>query len=454
MSSAKKTTLAEFRASPILSAFAAAMGGLLFGFDTAVISGVTHSLTLVYQLSPASLGFTVSSALLGTILGAMTAGFPAERLGRKPTLLLLAGLYLASALGCAFAWNWSALVFFRLVGGLGIGGSSVLGPTYIAEISPPKLRGRLVGLFQFNICSGILVAYLSNYLIGLASFGAAEWRWKLGVSAIPALVFGLLLLTIPESPRWLVSKGKESEARDVLEAIAGRESDELLQQLVRARDSLSDQSRNVLFTKAHRLPIFLAVSIGFFNQMSGVNAILYYINDIFAQAGFDTVSSNLQAVAVGATNFIFTMVAMSVIDRFGRKRLLLIGAVGTSICLAGVAAIFITHVHQSLLVFFLVGFIGLFSFSQGAVIWVYLSEVFPTDVRAKGTSLGSLTHWLMNAIVSGLYPIVAVGSGGKPFVFFSCMTVIQFFVVLLYYPETKGVSLEEMQAKFALAAKG
>ena len=199
--------------------------------------------------------------------------------------------------------------------------------------------------------------------------------------------------------------------------------------------------------RTHRLPIFLAVSIGFFNQMSGVNAILYYINDIFAQAGFDTVSSNLQAVAVGATNFIFTMLAMSVIDRFGRKRLLLIGAVGTSICLGGVAAIFITHVRQSLLVFFLVGFIGLFSFSQGAVIWVYLSEVFPTDVRAKGTSLGSLTHWLFNAIVSGLYPIVAAGSRGKPFVLFCCMTVIQFFVVLLYYPETKGVSLEEMQAK-------
>jgi SP family arabinose:H+ symporter-like MFS transporter len=453
MGSHGKTPLVAFITSPVLSAVTAAMGGLLFGFDTAVVSGVTHSLTMVYQLSPAFLGLTVSSALVGTILGAITAGFPAERLGRKPTLLLLAGLYFASGVGCAFAWNWSALVFFRVIGGLGIGGSSVLGPTYIAEVSPPKLRGRLVGLFQFNICSGILVAYLSNYLIGLASFGSTEWRWKLGVSAIPALVFGLLLLAIPESPRWLVSKGRESEARDVLEKIAGKESDQLLHQLLSARDSLAHQSRNVLFTKAHTLPIFLAVSIGFFNQMSGVNAILYYINDIFAQAGFDTLSSNLQALAVGATNFIFTMVAMSVIDRLGRKRLLLIGAVGTSVCLGGIAAIFITHIYQSLLVFFLVGFIGLFSFSQGAVIWVYLSEVFPTDVRAKGTSLGSLTHWLMNAIVSGLYPVVAAGSGGKPFIFFACMTVMQFFVVLLYYPETKGVSLEEMQARLAASTR-
>ena len=434
-----------------ISAIVAAMGGLLFGFDTAVISGVTHSLMLTYSLSPGTLGLTVSSALVGTILGATFAGFPADRWGRKWTLMGLATLYLISALGCAFAWNWYALVVFRVIGGLGIGGSSVLGPMYIAEISPPKWRGRLVGLFQFNICTGILLAYLSNYLLGLAALGSFEWRWKLGVSALPALAFGLLVLTIPESPRWLVRQNREMEARNVLRVIMGAECDILLSQMILARDAEEEASDDRLFSMAHRLPIFLAVSIGAFNQLSGVNAILYYINDIFAQAGFDTVSSNLQAVAVGATNFLFTLLAMSMIDRLGRRRLLIIGAVGTAACLGGVASIFFTGVHQNLLVWLLIAFIGFFSFSQGAVIWVYLSEVFPTSVRAKGASLGSLTHWLLNALVSGFYPIVAAKSGGKPFAFFACMMLLQFIVVSFYYPETKGLSLEEMQARIAVS---
>jgi sugar porter (SP) family MFS transporter len=430
-------------------AIVAAMGGLLFGFDTAVISGVTHSLMLTYRLSPFSLGLTVSCALVGTIFGSMLAGFPADRWGRKWTLMGLAFLYLVSALGCAFAWNWHALMIFRVIGGLGIGGSSVLGPMYIAEISPPKWRGRLVGLFQFNICTGILLAYLSNFLLGLATLGPLSWRWKLGVSALPALAFGLLVLTIPESPRWLVGRNRESEARAVLQRITQSDPEIPVLHMILARDAEVESSSDRLFSKVHTVPIFLAISIGMFNQLSGVNAILYYINDIFAQAGFDTVSSNLQAVAVGATNFLLTMVAMSLIDRLGRKRLLLIGAIGTAVCLGCVASIFFTGAHRNLLVWFLIAFIGFFSFSQGAVIWVYLSEVFPTNVRAKGASLGSLTHWLMNAVLSGLYPIMAVNSGGAPFVFFSFMMLIQFFVVLFYYPETKGVSLEEMQEKIA-----
>ena len=434
-----------------MSAIVAAMGGLLFGFDTAVISGVTHSLVLTYRLSPGTLGLTVSSALVGTILGATFAGFPADRWGRKWTLMALATLYLVSALGCAFAWNWYALVLFRIIGGLGIGGSSVLGPMYIAEISPPQWRGRLVGLFQFNICTGILFAYLSNYLLGLAVPGPIEWRLKLGVSALPALAFGLLVLTIPESPRWLVKRNREVEARNVLRVIMGAECDILLSQMILARDAKEEAFDDRLFSKAHKLPIFLAVSIGAFNQLSGVNAILYYINDIFAQAGFDAISSNLQAVAVGATNFLFTLLAMSMIDRLGRRRLLLIGAVGTATCLGGVASIFFTGGHQNLLVWLLIAFIGFFSFSQGAVIWVYLSEVFPTSVRAKGASLGSLTHWLLNALVSGFYPIVAAKSGGKPFAFFACMMLLQFIVVFFYYPETKGFSLEEMQARIAVS---
>ena len=322
-----------------LSALVAALGGLLFGFDTAVISGVTQSLTAIYRLSPSMLGLTVSSALVGTILGAAFVGRPADRWGRKRTLLVLAAFYLISALGCALAWNWFALVSFRVIGGIGIGGSSVAGPMYIAEISPPKWRGRLVGLFQFNICGGILLAYLSNYLLSLASLGALEWRWKLGVSAIPALLFGILTLAIPESPRWLVEQKREAEAGNVLRTISGSECESLLRQMILARDAEEKTSHHRLFSRVHRLPIFLAISIGMFNQLSGINAILYYINDIFAQAGFDTLSSNLQAVAVGATIFLFTMVAMSVIDKLGRKRMLMIGAAGTAICLGGVADI-------------------------------------------------------------------------------------------------------------------
>ncbi|MBV9085110.1 MAG: sugar porter family MFS transporter [Acidobacteriaceae bacterium] len=433
----------------VSSAIAAALGGLLFGFDTAVIAGATGALTDLYHLSPASLGVTVASALWGTILGAMFAGIPADRYGRRRSLLVMAALYLISAIGCAFAWNWPALVFFRFIGGLGIGASSVVGPMYIAEIAPARWRGRLVALFQFNIVSGILVAYLSNYLIGLAGFGAAEWRWKLGVSALPALFFGIMVFFVPESPRWLVKRRRVNEARDVLKAIGDPDYEGELRTIVESIDAEHGKADEPLFSHKYRLPIFLAISIGMFNQLSGVNAILYYLNDIFARAGFSKVSSDLQAVAIGATNFIGLLIAMAVIDRFGRRKMLLVGAVATSLCLAGVAAVFISGEYQNLLVWFLIGFIGFFSFSQGAVIWVYLSEVFPTSVRAKGQSLGSFTHWFMNALISGTYPTLAARSGGIPFVFFSAMMALQFFVVLFFYPETKGVTLEDMQRKLA-----
>jgi sugar porter (SP) family MFS transporter len=433
------------------STIVAALGGLLFGFDTAVISGATHALTLVYALSPASLGVTVSSALLGTILGAMFAGIPGDRLGRRDSLRIMAVLYMASALGCAFAWNWPSLVFFRFIGGLGIGGSSVLGPMYIAEVSPAKWRGRLVGFFQFNIVCGILLAYLSNYLLGLASLGSAEWRWKLGVPALPAILFFAMLFGIPRSPRWLVRMNRVPEARQVLESIGAENVDGELQDIVASIDAAHGHQRESLFTWKYRLPIFLAVSIGMFNQFSGINAILYYLNDIFAKAGFSKVSGDLQAVAIGATNLLFTMIAMSVIDKFGRRTLLLIGSVGTALCQAGVAFVFFSGHHEGWLVWLLVGFIAFFAFSQGAVIWVYLAEVFPNRVRASGQSLGSLTHWLMNALISGVFPVIAAKSGGAPFVFFSAMMVAQFFVVLLWYPETKGVTLEGMQKKLGIA---
>lgn len=432
----------------IKSTVVAALGGLLFGFDTAVIAGTTHALTVAYALTPGLLGMTVAIALWGAIVGAMTAGIPGERFGRRNSLRVLAVLYLASALGCAFAWGWYPLLFFRFLGGLGIGGSSVLGPMYIAEISPAKWRGRLVGFFQFNVVFGILLAYFSNYIIALLHFGAAEWRWKLGVAAIPAALFLAMLFGIPQSPRWLAEKRRVDEARAVLLQV-GEESVE--QELNDILESMHfERKKEPLFARKYGLPIFLAVSIGVFNQLTGINAILYYLNDIFAHAGFSGLSGDIQAMAVGATNLLFTIIAMSVIDRLGRKTLLLIGSVGTAVCLAGVAAIFFTSAHENLLVWLLMGYIAFFGFSQGAVIWVYIGEVFPNRVRAKGQSLGSFSHWFMNALISWTFPLMAAFSGAYPFVFFAVMMVLQFFVVLFIYPETKNITLEEMQKKLGI----
>ncbi len=435
----------------IKSTIVAALGGLLFGFDTAVIAGTTADLTRTFDLSTRALGFTVAVALIGTVLGAIFASVPGDRYGRRDSLRVLAVLYLISALGCGFAWNWPSLLFFRFIGGLGIGGSSVLGPMYIAEIAPAKWRGRLVGLFQFNIVAGILLAYFSNYAIGQAHFGEQEWRWMLGVSGIPALLFFVMLFAIPRSPRWLMQKRRADEARNVLTVIGEENVDAELEDIRLSIDAEHGHAKEPLFMRKYRLPIFLAITIGMFNQLSGINAILYYLNDIFAKAGFSKMSGDRQAVLIGFTNLVFTIFAMSIIDRVGRKRLLLIGAVGCAFCLAGVAAIFLSGSHEGLLVWLLVGFIASFAFSQGAVIWVYLSEVFPNRVRAKGQSLGSFTHWIMNAAISFSFPIVAGKSRGAPFVFFAAMMIVQFFVVLFMYPETKGHSLEDMQRRLGIA---
>ena len=433
------------------STVVAALGGLLFGFDTAVISGTTSDLTQVYHLTPDLLGVTVSAALIGTIIGAMFAGIPGDKYGRRDSLRVMAVLYIVSALGCALAWNWPSLVFFRFIGGLGIGGSSVLGPMYIAEIAPASWRGRLVGVFQFNVVGGILLAYLSNFLVGVQQLGVdADWRWKFGVAAFPAALFCALLFAIPRSPRWLVKKRRVSEAGEVLRLTGEKNYQEELQEIVDSIDAEHGHADEPLFSRKYRFPIFLAITIGMFNQLSGINAILYYLNDIFAFGGFSKVSGDLQAVAVGFTNLIFTMIAMSIIDKVGRRKLLLIGAVGTAICLAGVAVIFSTNKHQNWLVWLLVGFIASFAFSQGSVIWVYISEVFPNRVRAKGQSLGSLSHWLMNAAISFAFPALAAWSKPIPFMFFSAMMVLQFFVVLFIYPETKGLTLEEMQKKMSV----
>jgi MFS transporter, SP family, arabinose:H+ symporter len=428
----------------------AALGGLMFGFDTAVISGAIGTLRQTYLLSPKFVGITVDSAVLGAIFGAMLAAIPGERYGRRDSLKIMAVLYLTSAIGCASAWSWHALIAFRFIGGLGIGGSSVLSAMYLAEIAPPDLRGRLVGFFQFNIVFGILVAYLSNYLITLQNFGLAEWRWELGVTAIPAALFFVTLFFIPRSPRWLVKQDRLAEARGILQSTGEKDFEHALQEIVHSIHTEQEQAAEKLFSRRYLLPIFLAVTVGMFNQLSGINAILYYLNDIFAFAGFNKVSSSLQAVTIGGTNLLFTILAMAVIDKIGRKILLLTGAIGMAACLGGVSAIFFSGAHQDLLVWLLIGFIASFAFSQGAVIWVYLGEVFPNNVRAKGQSLGSFSHWFMNGLISVGFPLLAASSGGYPFAFFAAMMVLQFFVVLFFYPETKGLSLEEMQKKMGI----
>ena len=434
----------------VKSTVVAALGGLLFGFDTAVIAGATAALTSTFDLSPNRLGITVSIALWGTVAGALLASIPGDRYGRRDSLRVMAIFYLISALGCAFATHWYGLLFFRFIGGLAIGGSSVLGPLYITEIAPARWRGRLVGFFQFNVVAGILIAYLSNYIVGLSLQGSAvEWRWKLGISAVPAALFFLMLFGIPRSPRWLARKGRIQEAGAVLEAIGEENIDSELSAMKEACEEDKGEGQEGLFTRRYALPLFLAISIAMFNQLSGINAILYYLNDIFAKAGFSKVSADLQAVAIGATNLLFTMLAMSIIDHVGRRTLMLIGSVGTALSLAGVAGIFWTGQNERFLVWLLIGFIAAFAFSQGAVIWVYISEVFPTAVRARGQSLGSSTHWVMNALISWAFPIVATSSKAAPFVLFSAMMVLQFFVVLFVYPETKNVVLEDMEKKLS-----
>jgi sugar porter (SP) family MFS transporter len=428
------------------STLVAALGGLLFGFDTAVIAGTTRALSAVYQLSAAMLGFTVSAALWGTVLGSILAGKPTDRYGRRASLRGLAVLYLVSSLGCAFAWNWTSLLIFRFVCGLAIGGSSVIGPMYIAEIAPAAKRGRLVGMFQFNIVFGVLLAYLSNFLVSLANLGSDEWRWKLGVAAVPAAAFFFALRNIPQSPRWLVRAGRMDEARRVLTEIGETDVDGALDEIARTVN-VHGGSAEKLFSRRYTRPILLAVSIGMFNQFTGINAIIYYLNDIFELAGFSKISADIQAVTIGFANLLSTAVAMAVIDRLGRRKLLLAGAAGTGFCLAGVAVIFATRQHQDLLLWLLIGFIVFFAFSQGAVIWVYLSEVFPNLVRAEGQSLGSFTHWIMNAMISGIFPVMAAASGAAPFAFFAVMMVVQFFVVLFLYPETAGVTLERMEQR-------
>ena len=432
------------------SSIVGALGGLLFGFDTAVIAGTTRQLTDVYHLTDFTLGITVFIGLFGTVLGALTSGALGQRIGGREALRIMAVLYVISAIGCAFAWNWDALLVFRFIGGVGIGGSSVLGPVYIAELAPAAWRGRLVGLFQINIVIGILLAYVTNFALATMNLGVNTWRWQLGIAAFPSLIFLALLYTIPRSSRWLLTSGRTDEARKVLELMGSPDSEAELREIQESIRFDAGTSNEPLFQRKLRLPIFLAISIGMFNQLSGINAILYYQNLIFEKAGYSAMSGYRQAAIVGVSNLLATFLGMSLIDKLGRKTLLLIGSIGTAICMAGVAAIFFTNTHQDMLLYLLIAYIAFFAVSQGAVIWVYIAEVFPTRVRSKGQSLGSGSHWVMNAIIALIFPLLAKSSGGIPFAFFAAMMLLQFAVVFFIYPETKGRTLEQLQHQLKL----
>ena len=433
----------------------AALGGLLFGFDTAVISGTTDHLREVFDLEGFGLGFTVASALIGTILGALFAGYPADWFGRRSTLIWIAFLYFVSAVGSAAAWDWYSFLVFRWLGGLGVGASSVVAPMYISEISPPNYRGRLVAITQFNIVLGILVAYMSNYGVAQMNHGAAEWRVMFGVEALPAAVFFALMFGTPRSPRWLVAKGRSDAAAAVLRMVGAKD---VSRELSAIEDSLAEtagRATEPLFQKKYSRPVTLAVAIATFNQLSGINALMYYAPHIFRMAGAGTDSSLAQAVVVGCTNLVFTMAALLAIDKFGRRKLMVAGSIGYIVSLAATAAAFYTFgtdfspaggmvVLASLMVF-----IASHAFGQGAVIWVYLSEIFPNRVRARGQALGSFTHWVFAALISWTFPVIADISGGHTFAFYSSMMVLQLIWVLKVMPETKGVPLEEIQKRLS-----
>jgi sugar porter (SP) family MFS transporter len=428
-------------------AFVAALGGFLFGFDTAVISGVEKSIQQLWSLDDFWHGFTVASALIGTVIGSMIAGNPAEKYGRKRVLQAIGLLYLFTSLVTALTPSWIPFLLFRFLGGVGVGASSVVGPMYISEIAPAHSRGRMVALFQFNIVSGILIAFVSNYL--LSGVGEDAWRWMLGVQAVPSLFFFIMVFFVPESPRWLIKQSRKEEAKEVLHKIGEPEIEKTFDLINQSLKTEQGSASENLFSKAYRKPILFAVVLAMFNQLAGINAIMYYAPRIFEMTGLSKDTALLQSVSIGLTNMIFTLLAISVIDKFGRKTLLIIGSFGMIISLGLVARTFYSQDFGGYSVMiYLIGFIAFFAFSQGAVIWVFISEIFPNTVRAKGQALGSSTHWVMAAIISWTFPILAESSelgGAYAFTLFSAMMVLQLIFVWRVLPETKGKSLEQIQ---------
>lgn len=432
--------------------FTVALGGFLFGFDTAVISGAEQAIQKVWDLNSTQHGLTISIALIGTVIGALFGGIPSDRIGRKKTLFWVAVLYLLSALGSALSTDWYLFMVFRFIGGLGVGASSVTAPLYISEIAPANKRGRLVAMFQFNVVFGIVIAYISNYLIARVG-GPSSWRWMLGVEAIPAILFLVLVLKIPRSPRWLILKRNlVDEARTVLEVINPANVEETIKNIQQSKHTTNKDQR--LFKSGmYRLPILLAVLIAFFNQVSGINAIIYYAPRIFEMTGLGEKTALLSTMGIGIVNFSFTLLAMRFIDKFGRRTLMLIGSIGLIITLGLVSRAFYTESFGGVPVFLFV-YIAFFAFSQGAVIWVFISEVFPNEVRAGGQALGSFTHWFMAAIIAFSFPTISEKlGGGTTFLVFAIMMVLQLVFVLRLMPETKGKSLESIQSQISKKKK-
>ena len=434
-----------------------ALGGLLYGFDTVVISGMIDPVSRIYGLSPHEIGITVAASPVGTIVGSFAAGVIGQRLGARSALRLAAALYVVAALAAACSISWPMLLLARFAGGLAIGAASVLGPVYIAELAPAELRGRLVGSFQINVVCGILVGYISNFLVRLTNagshIGVGDWRVMAGVGILPASIFFILLLSIPRSPRWLVARGHSDEALSVLNAMGYANAPAQLAEIQSAMNAEHATVHEPVFRWKYRYPLFLAITIGAFNQLTGINAILSYVHTIFTAAGFSQLSSDQQAIAIGATNLLFTLVGMALIDRFGRKSLLIAGAIGTAACLSGVAWVFATNSHQSALLGLLVAFIAFFALSQGLVVFVYIGEVFPNAVRSKGQGVGNASLSAINTAILFSFPVLAHAfSPQTPFIFFAVATVVQLIVVSLFYPETKGRTLEELQSKLVKAS--
>ncbi len=426
-----------------------ALGGFLFGLDVAVISGAEQEIQKIWLLSDILHGQAIASALYGTIIGAIFGGIPAEKFGRKNTLIVIGVLYLVSSVGSALAPEVYSFMIFRFIGGLGVGASSVVAPMYISEIAPAKNRGQLVATFQFNIVFGILLAYFSNYL--LSDIGADGWRWMLAIIAFPALIFIILMFFVPESPRWLMVHRKEyDKARKILEVSDPNGVDEAIASIHQAIDEEKQKtSLSAFFKRRYSVPIFFAFLIAFFNQMSGINAIIYFAPRVFEMAGIGKSAAFLQSAGIGLANLVFTMLGLYLIDKLGRKKLMLIGSIGYILSLGAVATAFYFQLGGAIVPVCLFLFIASHAIGQGAVIWVFISEIFPNQVRSYGQSLGSSTHWIMAALVTSVFPMFAnnpdIGPA-KIFTFFACMMILQLLWVVFKMPETKGVPLEQLEA--------
>lgn len=430
-----------------------AMGGFLFGYDIAMMSGPTAQIQDVFDLTDSNLGFTVAIAIIGTIIGTVIIGKPAEKYGRKRSLIFLSGMFAISALGSALSPNWSLLLFFRFFTGIFLGSTTVVTPMYIAELSPADKRGKLVLLNQFLVVTSIFLAYVINYLISQI-FEGDTWRIMIGVEAIPAILYFTLLFTIPESPRWLVNQNKQAEAFDVFKSIGAKNPEMELNAVVNAVNAEIHLENGKLFVRENRFPILLTILIAAFNQLAGINAIMIYAPRVFEMAGFATDSALLQSISIGLTNLSFTFLALFLIDRYGRRNLLMAGSVGMVFFLGMLAKAFFSQNFSEFggygVMIYLMGFIAFFAFSQGAVLWVFISEIFPNKVRSQGQALGSFTHWIMAAALIWGFPVVAdmpgLG-GGYSFAFFALMMVLHFFFAWKLMPETKGKSLEEIQTE-------